>query len=237
MLLIPKQAGTEYIGIMQFFQMTASKGAYLLSLNLKKQLEEGKRVLWIVSGGSNIPLTIEVINELPAKLTRRLTMLPVDERYGPEGHKDSNIKQLYDAGFNPKYAVLFAPLDGSSLDETVRNYEKAAAIAFGHTDMAIAQLGMGTDGHIAGILPDSPALKAESLVTAYQGPDYMRITMTFAALRRIHQAYLFAYGRPKRAALDRLCDGDYPINDQPAQVLRELREVTVYNDQLEDRNA
>lgn len=222
---------------MQFFQMTASKGAYLFGLELKKQLEEGKRVLWLISGGSNIPITVQVMHELPAKLTRHLTILPIDERYGPEGHKDSNIKQLYDAGFNPKHAIVFAPLDGSSLETTVSNYEKAFEIAIDNADVAIAQIGMGTDGHIAGILPNSPALKAETLVTSYQGPDFTRMTLTLPALRRINQAYLFAYGRPKRAALDRLCDGDYPMDDQPAQVLRELREVTIYNDQLEDRNA
>lgn len=222
---------------MQFFQMTATKGAYLFGLELKKQLEEGKRVLWLISGGSNIPISVQVMKELPAKLTRHLTILPIDERYGPEGHKDSNIKQLYDAGFDPKHALVFAPLDGSPLETTMSNYEKALTVALGNADVVIAQIGMGIDGHIAGILPNSPALKAETLVTSYQGPDFMRLTLTLPALRRINQVYLFAYGRPKRAALDRLCDGDYPIDDQPAQVLRELREVTIYNDQLEDRNA
>ena len=222
---------------MQFFQMTASKGAYLFGLELKKQLEEGKRVLWLVSGGSNIPLTVQVMNELPAKLTSQLTIIPIDERYGPVGHKDSNVQQLYDAGFEPKQATFVAPLANVSLDQTVIRYTQALENALNNTDLVVAQIGMGTDGHIAGILPNSPALKAETLVTAYQGPDFMRLTMTLPSLRRINQAYLFAYGRPKRAALDRLCDGDYPIDDQPAQVLRDLREVYVYNDQLEDRNA
>ena len=222
---------------MQFFQMTANKGAYLFGLELKKQLEEGKQVLWLVSGGSNIPLSVEVMNMLPAKLTGQLTVIPIDERYGPAGHKDSNMQQLRDAGFAPKKATVFSPLADVSLDETVVRYTQALEAALHKVDLVMAQIGMGPDGHIAGILPNSPALKAETLVTAYQGPDYMRLTMTLPALRHINQAYLFAYGKPKRAALDRLCDGDYPIDDQPAQVLRDLREVYVYNDQLEDRNA
>lgn len=222
---------------MQFFQMTANKGAYLFGLELKKQLEEGKRILWLISGGSNIPLTVQVMNELPVKLTNQLTIIPIDERYGPVGHKDSNVKQLYDAGFDPKQATFVSPLANLNIDDTIIRYTQALENALNNTSLVIAQIGMGTDGHIAGILPNSPALKAETLVTAYQGPDFMRLTMTLPSLRRINQAYLFAYGRPKRAALDRLCDGDYPIDDQPAQVLRELREVTVYNDQLEDRNA
>lgn len=222
---------------MQFFQMTATKGAYLFGLELRKQLEEGKKVLWLFSGGSNIPLTVQVMNELPDKLTSQLTIIPIDERYGPMGHKDSNSKQLDDAGFKPKQATVFAPLNNSGIDDTVIRYTQALEAAFTQADLVVAQLGMGADGHIAGILPHSPALTAETLVTAYQGPDFMRLTMTLPSLRKIDQAYLFAYGKPKRAALDRLCDGDYPMDDQPAQVLRELREVYVYNDQLEDRNA
>ncbi len=222
---------------MQFFPMTAGKGAYLLGLELRKHLQEGARVLWLVSGGSNIPHQVKIMNDLPDELTRRLTIIPIDERYGPEGHPDSNVKQLYDSGFKPKHAVFYAPLDGSPLDRTVSNYAKAVQVAFGNTDRTIAQLGMGADGHIAGVFPGSPAMTAPILVMSYQGSDFLRMTLTLAALRQIDEAYLFVYGREKRAALDKLCDGDIAIEEQPAQVLRELREVYIYNDQLEERNA
>lgn len=222
---------------MQFLPVTAGKGAYLFGLQLRKRLEEGARVLWLVSGGSNIPLTVRIMDELPEHLTSHLTIMPIDERYGPEGHENSNVKQLYDAGFTPKQAVFYAPLDGSSIDDTVAHYSKALQVARDNTDRVIAQIGMGADGHIAGILPGSPALTAATLVTAYQGPDFMRLTLTLPALRQIDEAYLFAYGRHKRAALDKLCDGDIDIDEQPAQLLRELKEVYIYNDQLEERNA
>lgn len=222
---------------MQFFPMTADKGAYLFGLELRKHLQEGARVLWLVSGGSNIPQEVHIMNDLPDELTAHLTIIPIDERYGPEGHPDSNVKQLYDAGFYSKRAVFYAPLDGHSLEETVANYARAVQIAFDNTTRIIAQMGMGADGHVAGAFPGSPALTAPKLVAAYQGPDFMRITLTMAALRQIDEVYMFAYGREKRAALDKLCDGDIKIEEQPAQILRELKEVYVYNDQLEERNA
>jgi 6-phosphogluconolactonase/glucosamine-6-phosphate isomerase/deaminase len=178
-----------------------------------------------------------VMDELPDHLTKQLTIIPIDERYGRTGHPNSNVQQLYDAGFKPKQATFFAPLNNSSLEKTVKRYEQAVQAAYSKADLVIAQIGLGTDGHIAGILPESPALYEDTLVTAYEGPDYTRMTLTLAALRRISQAYLFVYGRDKRAALDRLCDGDIRISFQPAQVLRELKEVYIYNDQLEDRNA
>ena len=96
---------------------------------------------------------------------------------------------------------------------------------------------MGSDGHIAGLMPHAPILDSKSVVDTYKAWDFQRMTLTPAGMRNIDQAYLFAYGRAKRAALDRLCDGDIKLADQPAQILRELRDVTVYNDQLEERNA
>ena len=222
---------------MHFVPMSAGRGAHILALEFRQQLELHSKVLWLISGGSNIPLTVQVMNELPDELTSRLTIMPIDERYGPVGHPDSNIKQLYDAGFRPKQATVFAPLDGSPIAATVKRYNDAAQKAFSACDFVVAQVGMGADGHVAGLLPNSSALDATMFVVAYEGPDYIRMTMTPAAIRQVDLAYLFAYGREKRAALDRLCDGDFPMSDQPAQVLRELKEVTIFNDQLEERNA
>ena len=226
-----------YDKTMHFVPMSAGRGAHILALEFTQQLELHHKVLWLVSGGSNIPLTVQVLDELPDNLTSRLTIMPIDERYGPVGHQDSNIKQLYQAGLELKHAALFSPLDGGSLAAAVKRYNEAVQKAFADCDFVVAQIGMGPDGGIAGLLPNSSALEAKTFVTAYEGPDYIRMTLTLAAIRRVDLAYVFAYGREKRAALDRLCDGDFPLNDQPAQVLRELREVTIFNDQLEERSA
>lgn len=222
---------------MQFIPLSANRGAYLFGLELHKELQEGQRVLWLVAGGSNIPITFQAMQQLPDKVTPHLTIMPTDERYGPPGHPNSNVQQLLNLGFTPKQATFYTILDGSSLEDTVTKYNARLLQALDTNDKVIGQLGVGIDGHIAGILPNSPALKAETLVAGYQGPDYTRITLTLPALRNLDVAYVFAYGHEKRAALDRLCDGDFRIEDQPAQVLRELAEVYVYNDLLEERNA
>ena len=226
-----------YSNDMQFIPLTANRGAYLFGLELHKELQEGQRVLWLISGGSNIPVTLQAMQQLPEEATERLMIVPVDERYGPPGHPASNVQQLLDQGFTAKRANFFTPLDGSPLEDTVARYGEALQQAFHTTDKVIGQLGIGADGHIAGILPQSPALQSKALVAGYQAADYTRITLTFLALRQIDAAYVFAYGREKRAALDRLCDGDYHIEDQPAQILRDLSEVYIYNDLLEERNA
>jgi 6-phosphogluconolactonase/glucosamine-6-phosphate isomerase/deaminase len=93
---------------------------------------------------------------------------------------------------------------------------------------------MGSDGHIAGILPRSPALQATGLVTAYETPTYQRITLTFPAIRRNNIVYLFVFGDEKKAALESLKARSASLADQPAQILHELPEVYVCNNQIGD---
>lgn len=212
----------------------AQDGITALSERLINELDEGKRALWLVSGGSNIPLSVQVMENIPASLSRKLTVLPADERYGKPGHPDSNVSQLLQAGFKPHQAELLTVLEGLSLEATRERYEQMAKDAFQQADIILAQLGMGADGHIAGILPHSAALESGNFVSAYQGPDFSRLTLTSHAIKRIEVAYVFAFGAAKRNALEHLQQQMLPYAEQPAQMLKELPEVYVYNDQIGD---
>jgi 6-phosphogluconolactonase/glucosamine-6-phosphate isomerase/deaminase len=90
-----------------------------------------------------------------------------DERYGPVGHPDSNAAALDLAGFAPMQAnvipILVAGLD---LAATRENYQAAALAAFQKAEIVIGQFGIGSDGHIAGILPNSPATDTVDFVAA-----------------------------------------------------------------------
>lgn len=218
---------------MQFIKQAASGGVEGLGSRLQQELTAGKRVLWLIAGGSNIPLTVAIMAALPDELTAELTIMPADERFGLPGHPDSNAHQLLEAGFQPKLARFIPILTGDGLHATATQYNTAAAEALAGAAV-IAQLGMGADGHIAGILPHSAACEVtDRLVTAYEGPDYTRLTFTFPGLRRIDTAYVFAYGSNKREALVRLRGEDVPLAEQPAQILKALPSAYVYNDQLE----
>jgi 6-phosphogluconolactonase/glucosamine-6-phosphate isomerase/deaminase len=70
-----------------------------LTAHLITELRAGKRVLWLLSGGSNIRAIVEVMDSIDDSLTPNLSLLLADERFGPVGHHDSNWQQLLDAGF------------------------------------------------------------------------------------------------------------------------------------------
>ena len=218
---------------MQFIRATAGEGAHAVGGCIRDQLAAGKRVLWFYSGGSNIPLAVQIMKDLPSDLTNRLVIMPIDERYGPLGHEDSNGRQLLDAGFDAKQATLIPILDGSDETKTVQQFAHNLEMYLSQCDVSVAQLGMGSDGHVAGILPHSPAVSSQEPVIIYDGSDgRRRITPTFQILRQLSATYLLAFGDNKRPELEKLRDLNLPLAEQPAQILKELSNVYVYNDQI-----
>lgn len=210
-------------------------GEQALTERLSRELAKKKHVLWLVSGGSNIATSVEVMRALEREQTKNLVILLMDERYGEAGHLDSNAKQLLDAGLETKEAIFVPPLvPGFSLEETRERYADASQQAFEHADTIIGQFGIGQDGHVAGILPDSPAAISDEWVCAYETPTYTRVTLGFTALRQIHAAYAFAFGEDKEPALRALHDEVLELKDQPAQLLKQLSESYIFNDQIGD---
>lgn len=205
-----------------------------LTERLARELASGKRVLWLVSGGSNIPASVQVMDNIAAKLTKGLSVSLADERFGRPGHADSNWTKLTEAGFDGKQAKLLPVLRaGASFGQAVKDYEKLIEQAFADNDVMIAQLGVGPDGHIAGILPGSPAAaETEALVSGYEAPPLKRLTLTFPALRRLTAVYAFAFGEPKRQALLDIESGKSDTGSQPAQILNRLPEAYLYSDQV-----
>lgn len=220
---------------MEFIRIASmAEGAQPLYERLRRELEAGEQVLWLVPGGSNIPLTVEVMLRLPDDLTSRLTVMLTDERYGEVDHLDSNTRQLREAGFTPAKATVIPVLQAAmSLNETVEHYKSELSAAFAHASVVIGQFGMGPDGHIAGILPGSPAVISSSLVAGYQAEKFTRITMTPPAFQHVDTAYVYAFGDAKRQALENLSK-NISLDEQPAQIVKSLPEAYVYNDQFGD---
>lgn len=204
-----------------------------LAERLGAELQAGQQVLWLVPGGSNVPLSVQVMAQLAEEQTAQLTILLSDERFGPVGHADSNLQQLTNAGFQSKRATIVPVLAaGFGLEETRQRYDQAVQAALDRADTIIGQFGMGEDGHIAGILPGSPAVSSADLVAAYEAPPLTRITLTPKALQDVTAAYLCAFGAAKRPALENLQSHTLSLVEQPAQLLKQLPEAYVYNDQI-----
>ena len=141
----------------------------------------------------------------------------IDERYGEVGHPNSNASMM--EGFNPFYPIL----NGESLENTALQYEQTVRDLFDKFSKSIGILGIGSDGHTAGI----PAgiknyelrIKNEDLVTFFEdfpGENPKRVTMTFNALEKLDQIIILVFGEDKKKALE-LMFKEGPIEEIPAR--------------------
>lgn len=224
---------------MQYIATTGwEDGIADLTKRLIDELSSGKRVLWLLSGGSNIISSVKIMEHITTSLSKNLTVGLIDERFGPVGHDDSNWHQLALNGFIPKKATAMPVLvnNDCSLEETAVDYEHRLRFALSSHDIVIAQLGIGNDGHIAGILPGSPAATEQTkLVVSFQSETYARITTTPAAFSKFDLAYALAFGEGKRKAVQSLEAEDLSVEEQPAQLLKKVTEAYVYSDQLGEK--
>ena len=222
--------------MMQYISSNLQNAVADIQMRLISELQQ-KKVLWLVSGGSNVTPTIQIIKNIPESLTANLTIMLADERYGEVGHKDSNWALLLDAGLAGNGAHILPVLhEGLNLEETSSAYNKTAGEALASNDFILALLGIGSDGHIAGILPGSVATEGQDqLVIGYQSQPFQRITLTFEALRKVDADYSLCFGDSKKEALLALRDQDLSLDEQPAQILKQLPESYIYTDQLREK--
>lgn len=205
----------------------------VIQARLTLELSQGRKVLWLLSGGSNVHASVTIMQSLAAENTVNLTMLLADERYGVVAHEESNATKLFAAGFDPKLGTLLSVLTpNTSFAATRDHFDILARQAFKEADIIIGQFGIGADGHIAGILPHSAAVTSPDFVCAYAAEPFQRLTLTHHALKRVIVAYVLAYGIDKHEALDLLSKKMVPYSEQPSQFIKELPEAYVFNDYI-----
>jgi 6-phosphogluconolactonase len=203
-----------------------------VSSSINRELSLGKKVLWFISGGSSIYAEIEIYKKItPAQ--DRLVITLVDERYGPVGHKDSNYFQLKELGFDIPESKFIPYLNGDDISNTTQNINKIICEEIKKTDYMIGIFGIGTDGHTAGILPNSTALNSKEFVCGYKTELYNRITITPKVIGMLDEAILYAVGEPKWKVVNKL-SYEIPIEDMPAQILKKVPLLTIYTDYVKE---
>lgn len=194
-----------------------------------EKLEDNQKVLWLVPGGSAIIVAVAAAKVIATHDHHNLTITLSDERYGLLNHPDSNWRQLRDAGFSLPEAKLIPVLTEYDLMKTNEIFAYNLERAISEASYVIALLGLGADGHTAGILPNSLAVSSPELTCAYEAGNYKRITITPVAAVKINEAIVFAQGESKWPALKELAK-TLDIKEQPAQILKQIEQVTIFTD-------
>ncbi|MBI2474629.1 MAG: 6-phosphogluconolactonase [Candidatus Taylorbacteria bacterium] len=212
------------------------KGQAELAGALVANLKSGKRTVWTLPGGSNVPISVAVLRQIreivDGEALKNLVVLQCDERYGMPGHPDSNWQQLKDINFPIEGVENYPLLMGRSLEGTAADYALVVEREFRKADAVIGQFGIGEDGHIAGLMPNSAGFKTEQAVVGYVHSTFTRLSITPIWLARTTEAFLFAFGPAKREAILKVKDGNYSIEEVPAAILWKIPTVYFYTDQV-----
>ncbi len=220
---------------MQFIYTDSLENGREDVFNLLESCLKKGRVLWLLSGGSNIEIEASVLNKIDRKLTNNLSLMLADERYGLGGHDNSNYQKLKIIGLDPKNARFIDILENSpSADESLKIYQKEYESLKEKVNTIIGQLGIGTDGHIAGVLPESVGIDSNKTAVYYKAFDFARITLTLKSLKDLNHTFVFCHGGDKKDALKHLKNADISLKMCPSLILREMPDVRVYNDQIKE---
>lgn len=218
---------------MQFVKASDPGMGQDLLISLLSDTLKTSKVLYLMSGGSNMDIEVAVMDGVDSEVTGNLTILLSDERYGPADHPDSNYTQLINKGLNVKNAN-FVNILGDNLGpkESLQLYKDIYRLYKEDADVVIAQFGIGSDGHIAGVLPDSPGVDSKELAVYYESDPFKRMTLTLHTLKDVDKAIVFCFGDNKKEALTKLSEGNTDTHALPSAILEELADVIVYNDQI-----
>lgn len=224
-------------------KFTDREGLTLVTVESQaKGLEIAKQILYLLTDKNPNTVLFLSGGKTPEDLYRQLAkearlkveaIAMVDERFGPPLHDKSNEKMIQDTGLLdylefqriPFYPILteaakYAP---NGVNEYGKSMETREWLASEYSRWIynnkfvlvkkIAILGIGKDGHTAGIAPNrenftNPLFSKPLLVGSFNDPKSMeeggfgqRITLTFKALMGMGHLLVLAFGREKKEAL------------------------------------
>ena len=197
--------------------LAAVTAARLLTALVDAQSARGDASL-VLTGGRTGTAVLEHLRALPgldAVDWSRVDLYWGDERFLPSGHPDRNETQARAAlldhiPVDPARVHAMAPSDGEFGDDPDAVAEAYAAVLAAAGDGAVPRfdvllLGVGEEGHVASIFPDSPAVhEEERSVVAVRNcpkPPPTRVSLTLPAIRRAREVWLMTTGEAKAEAV------------------------------------
>lgn len=212
-----------------------------------------------LSGGSWVDLYEDIFSRLLEHDLdfSDLGIYQVDERYDADRfHKDSNqriilnnvptLKKLVDKGSKLRFIM-----NDESLSKTVQRYSILVKEALDGNDINVSLLGIGEDGHLAGIKPSSSVISADDqethdeniqtnytnmlrskkYVCNYDAEDYNnRITLNFKALESFNKTIVYVSGNHKKKALEKIYENDRHLINNPVQILNLIPNTQIFTD-------
>jgi 6-phosphogluconolactonase len=214
-------------------ELAAAAGARLVGAITSAVANRGQAVIVLTGGTVGIALLRHVAAYAPDVDWSKVQLFWGDERFVPAEDADRNYRQAREALLEtisiPSANVHeMAASDGEfgdDIEAAARAYEKLLPEEFD-----VHLLGMGGEGHINSLFPDTDAVREDSrlviAVTESPKPPPRRITLTLPAVRRAREVWLVVAGAEKAEAAAAAIGGAAALDVPAAGAIG--REATVW---------
>lgn len=236
------------------------------------QQHSQEKVLLMLSGGSSVRLYSSIKYQVSGIRYNNLVLGQIDERFQPGktfsiqhltyNKKQTNSYQIDKTGLwewcKEKGIPCHLISQEGTLDSSADEYNRTMEKLFNECTYKIAVLGIGEDGHTAGLLPHYRSLwDIKKYVAGYEnvGKFPKRISITPYGLKQLDQAVVVASGEKKLSVINQITNYESRITNQvnqknalddfPAKILNEIPRVDIFsekplnldyhNKQLKDR--
>lgn len=175
-----------------------------------------------ISGGNTpLPFFDYWVQNAEPLLYKHVHLWWVDERCVPVQDPRSNYFQAKQHLIDPLSWVHVHPMVGEG-DPFQNALDYAAQIQKSvpqHSDVPVLDLvllGMGPDGHVASLFPQSPVVTRHPWVGVSTSPDGLkRLTLTYPVLLNARQIVFFVTGSNKKSLLEKVWQRDSTVQDLP----------------------
>lgn len=141
---------------------------------------------------------------------KRVLVFWVDERNVPPTHAENNFRMAMDAGMNtlpipPNHIFRMKAEKDIAKNATQYNIQLHKILGTHPCDLVL--LGMGNDGHIASLFPETAALKeTDAWAVANEVPqkNTWRITLTYPFINRAKQIVIYVLGKHKSTIIEKV---------------------------------
>ena len=175
-----------------------------------------------LSGGSTPKFFYELFAE-KYKNYSNIYLWTVDERHVDINDENSNQRMINSIFSNSNLNIIEYSYEEDP-GNSAKNYTSKVLSKFDKFNAAI--LGVGEDGHIASLFPDTAALNADEKGFVHNEVNILtrwRVTSTFELLKNVEHVYLLVTGDNKKEIIEKIGKE----NDLPVNKLIRLRKKTV----------
>lgn len=195
------------------------EAANALKSQIEKLLKESELITIALSGGSSPLPVYEKLGSFNLDWNRILFFL-VDERCTPNTSPKSNFGNIQKAFFKHISSDIFPMIkQEKSYQDCASDYEKLLSkklkIVNGFPSFDLIVLGMGLDGHIASLFPNTQALEEEKASVALNQVPQLhteRITITYPVILNASSLVLLIKGEGKKEVLLKATQEKLPVS-------------------------